>query len=41
MYFQHVGSLGNLDLVRSVHDLGIKLGLGDPTVRNTLTDMYA
>lgn len=28
-------------MVRSVHDLGIKLRLGDPTVRNTLTDMYA
>ena len=35
------GQLGNLDLVRSVHDLGIKLGLGDPTVGNTFTDMYA
>ncbi|KAK7851777.1 pentatricopeptide repeat-containing protein [Quercus suber] len=35
------GQLGNLDLVRSVHDLGIKLGLGDPTVRHTHTDMYA
>ncbi|KAL0003761.1 hypothetical protein SO802_011322 [Lithocarpus litseifolius] len=35
------GQLGNLDLGRSVHGLGIKLGLGDPTVRNTLIDMYA
>lgn len=35
------GQLGNLDLGRSVHGLGIKLGLGDTTVRNTLIDMYA
>jgi pentatricopeptide repeat protein len=33
--------LGNLNLGRSVHGLGIKLGLGDPTVRNALIDMYA
>ncbi|KAG6654198.1 pentatricopeptide repeat-containing protein At2g03380, mitochondrial isoform X1 [Carya illinoinensis] len=33
--------LGNLNLGRSVHGLGIKLGLGEPPVRNALIDMYA
>jgi pentatricopeptide repeat protein len=33
--------LGNLVIGRSVHGLGIKLGLGEPTVNNALIDMYA
>lgn len=33
--------LGNSDMGRSVHGLGIKLGLGEPTVSNALIDMYA
>ncbi|KAB1208072.1 hypothetical protein CJ030_MR7G003004 [Morella rubra] len=32
---------GNLDLGWSIHGLGIKLGLEEPTVRNALIDMYA
>ncbi|XP_021807415.1 pentatricopeptide repeat-containing protein At2g03380, mitochondrial [Prunus avium] len=32
---------GNLNLGRSIHGLGIKLGLEDSTVRNALVDMYA
>ncbi|TQD89292.1 hypothetical protein C1H46_025141 [Malus baccata] len=32
---------GNLNLGRSIHGLGIKLGLEESTVRNALVDMYA
>ncbi|KAK9935069.1 hypothetical protein M0R45_022184 [Rubus argutus] len=32
---------GNLNMGRSVHGLGIKLGLEDSAVRNALVDMYA
>ncbi|KAL5553689.1 hypothetical protein UlMin_041090 [Ulmus minor] len=33
--------LGNLNLGRRIHCLGVKLGLEDSTVRNALVDMYA
>ena len=33
--------LRNSDMGRSVHGLGIKLGLGEPSVSNALIDMYA
>ena len=32
---------GNLNLGRSIHGLGIKLGLKESTVRNALVEMYA
>ncbi|TXG56583.1 hypothetical protein EZV62_017896 [Acer yangbiense] len=33
--------LSNLNLGKTIHSLGIKLGLEDPTVINALVDMYA
>lgn len=33
--------LGNLNVGRTVHSLGIKLGIEDPAVINALVDMYA